>query len=559
MPFEPGQLIYNRYRIVRMLGKGGYGAVYRAWDVNLEHPCALKENLVITPEAQRQFNREASLLANLSHPNLPRVTDHFTIAGQGQYLVMDFIEGEDLQSMLRRIQGPLPESRVLAWISQICEALIYLHSQNPPVIHRDIKPSNIKITLTSGSAAPPGLDLLTLPLEETCPYLVDFGIAKVYQPHMDTTIGARAVSPGFSPPEQYGQGGTDARSDVYALGATFYALLTGQKPAESIQRNLGTPTTPPHKINPSISPAAESLINRTMEILPEQRFQSMVELKSSLQQALQPIQVVQPAASGLAWSAAVPSTEIIGSRISVTEPFPGTVVTHPEIPLAKPPRRYPWAWIGIGAGALLVGLVLCSVLIGVLMGNDGDRGSTQTAISLENQITDSQFTENPTPFLQDTSMDFGTLKAQTPIPRIINTSPAVETGSSNLEPAIVEPYCTMYEQSPVYVGLNQPVILKWRWSASTEEQVRQHIEAGIYEIFLDGKRIKADGMSEIQYLQDKNYFEVYWYANLGVLSPGNHRAERYLYWLRQITDGWDTYGPGGKIESEYHYCEIIVQ
>jgi hypothetical protein len=128
-----------------------------------------------------------------------------------------------------------------------------------------------------------------------------------------------------------------------------------------------------------------------------------------------------------------------------------------------------------------------------------------------------------------------------------------------LEPAIVEPYCTMFDASPVYVKQNQPVTLRWRWSALTKEQVKEHIDAGIYEIFLDGQRIQPEGRSEIQYLQDKNYYEVYWYANVGVLTPGTHRAERYLYWLRQVSDGWDTYGPGGKIESEYHYCEIIVQ
>jgi hypothetical protein len=204
-------------------------------------------------------------------------------------------------------------------------------------------------------------------------------------------------------------------------------------------------------------------------------------------------------------------------------------------------------------------LVLCAVLVGALIGGSGEKNGTQTALSLVNRLTDSLGTNLPTPLIQDTSMDFGTLGVQTPYLRNSDTPPPLETVSSNLEPAIVEPYCTMYDQSPIYVKPNQPVVLKWRWSASTEEQVREHIKAGIYEIFLDGDRIKAEGMSEIQYLLDKKYFEVYWYANVGVLSSGRHRAERYLYWLHQISDGWDTYGPGGNIESEYHYCEIIVQ
>jgi serine/threonine-protein kinase len=218
MPLEPGQVLNNRYRIAKLLGQGGFGAVYRAWDLNLERACALKENLEISEEAQRQFKREALILSGLSHPNLPRVIDHFIIPGQGQYLVMDYVEGEDLQEMLESTGRPLPEAQALSWISQVCDALVYLHSQNPPVIHRDIKPANIKIT-------PQGQAML-----------VDFGIAKMYDAHLQTTLGARAVTAGYSPPEQYGSGMTDPRSDIYALGATLYHLLTGQQPPESIQR-----------------------------------------------------------------------------------------------------------------------------------------------------------------------------------------------------------------------------------------------------------------------------------------------------------------------------------
>ena len=142
---------------------------------------------------------------------------------------MDFVEGQDLQEKLDQLNGPLPESQVLTWIDQILEALDYLHHQNPPVIHRDIKPGNIRIT-------PQGIAML-----------VDFGIAKVYDPAYRTTLGARAVTPGFAPFEQYGQRPTDARTDLYALGATMYTLLTGQVPPESIDRVAGTALPPPRK------------------------------------------------------------------------------------------------------------------------------------------------------------------------------------------------------------------------------------------------------------------------------------------------------------------------
>ena len=140
MALQAGQTINNRYRVVKLLGQGGFGAVYRAWDSNLRKPCAVKENLDISPEAQRQFNREATVLANLSHPNLPRVTDYFTIEDQGQYLVMDFVEGEDLATLIQR-QGEIPVAQAITWIGQVADALSYLHQRVPPVVHRDIKPA----------------------------------------------------------------------------------------------------------------------------------------------------------------------------------------------------------------------------------------------------------------------------------------------------------------------------------------------------------------------------------------------------------------------------------
>ena len=145
MSLAVGEVLNIRYRIAALLGQGGMGAVYRAWDLNLKMAVAVKENYDASADAQRQFEREATLLARLSHPNLPRVTDHFAVPGRGQYLVMDYVEGESLESVLDR-QATLPEEQAVAWTSQVCDALAYLHQQSPPVIHRDIKPANIFIT-----------------------------------------------------------------------------------------------------------------------------------------------------------------------------------------------------------------------------------------------------------------------------------------------------------------------------------------------------------------------------------------------------------------------------
>ena len=269
MPLTAGQILHNRYRIVRLLGQGGFGAVYRAWDVTLDRPCAVKESFELSPEGQRQFLREARILARLSHPHLPRVHDYFTLPGQGQYLVMDFVEGQDLEELRAQAGGRLPEAQALPWIGQVCDALAYLHRQQPAVIHRDIKPANIKIT-------PPDQDY-----PHGRAMLVDFGVAKVFDPALRTTQGARAVTPGYSPYEQYGQGTTDARSDIYALGATLYTLLTGQIPPESVQRVVRDPLLPPGQLNPDISPGVGAAILKALQIDPELRFQDAAEFKTS--------------------------------------------------------------------------------------------------------------------------------------------------------------------------------------------------------------------------------------------------------------------------------------
>ena len=263
-PLTTGTTLQNRYRIVKELGRGGFGAVYRAWDTRLNVPCALKENLDAALESQEQFEREARMLAKLSHPNLPRVTDHFFIRSQGQYLVMDFIDGQDLQEKLDKQGGPLLENDVLNWFNQIIDALNYLHTQKKPIIHRDIKPKNIIIR------------------PDNTAFLVDFGIAKEHDPGLDTTVGAQAFTPGYSPIEQYGHGKTDQRSDVYSLGATMYSCLTGQVPPISISRMQDAHMTNPAGINPRVSPQTDAAIMKAMAVMQQYRFQSVIDFRFAL-------------------------------------------------------------------------------------------------------------------------------------------------------------------------------------------------------------------------------------------------------------------------------------
>lgn len=259
-----GALLHKRYRIVEILGQGGMGAVYRAVDENLGVEVAVKENLYTSDEYVRQFRLEAVILANLRHPNLPRVTDSFVIAGQGQYLVMDFIKGEDLRQRLEK-SGPISQEETILVGAAMCDALHYLHTSNPSVIHRDVKPGNVRIT-------PDGHI-----------YLVDFGLAKLVKGGQVTNTAARAITPGYSPPEQYGTAGTDARTDVYSLGATLYAALTGFIPEDGLVRAMDNiELVPLRRCNPKISRKLANAIEKAMAVRPEDRFQSAQELKQAL-------------------------------------------------------------------------------------------------------------------------------------------------------------------------------------------------------------------------------------------------------------------------------------
>ncbi len=248
MTLTANTILENRYRIEGLLAQGGMGAIYRGFDVILDVPVAIKENFFQTPQGIRQFQQEARILARLHHPGLPRVVNHFSV-GEQQYLVMDFIEGQDLWEMVTRRGQPLGQRQAVDYMIQVCNAGQYLHQQNPPIIHRDIKPQNIKIT-PDGRAV-----------------LVDFGIARVIGSDSLTDTGARGVTSGFSPPEQYSGTGTTPASDIYALGATLYAILTGQKPPDSVSLMAGETTfEPPDRLNPKLSRQVAAAIEHAMQV-----------------------------------------------------------------------------------------------------------------------------------------------------------------------------------------------------------------------------------------------------------------------------------------------------
>lgn len=272
---KPAEVLRERYRIRERIGQGGAGAIYLADDLRLEgRLCALKEveydRLLpekTRQEARDQFLREATILARFDHPNLPKVSDFFS-SGPRDYLVMDYVPGDDLRTIMleaRRNGAFLPEEQVLGWARQLADALAYLHGQDPPVVHRDIKPSNLKITPTGVLK------------------LVDFGLVKIMAPDQEMTI---TVIQGlgtalYTPLEQYGSDEihTDARSDVYSFGATFYHTLTNEPPVDARRRFIQPASLiPPRQLNPAISSRTEQAILWAMSLHPDDRPESIEAL-----------------------------------------------------------------------------------------------------------------------------------------------------------------------------------------------------------------------------------------------------------------------------------------
>jgi eukaryotic-like serine/threonine-protein kinase len=263
LEIAPGTLLKDRYRIIELLGQGGMGAVHLAYDTSLDQKVAVKSNRETGETRKNQFLREAHILATLRHPNLPRVIDYF-IADGVQYLVMDYIPGNDLEDIFKA-SGRQPLEKVLGWTRQLGSALIYLHSQTPPVIHRDIKPSNIKLT-------PQGEVIL-----------VDFGIAKASDDSQKTATGAVGYSRGYAPPEQYSGARTGPYSDQYSLAATIYTLLSGERPTDSLIRMSGDSQIKPiQQLNPGVPNHIQAALEKAMSIRPMDRFANIQDFLGAL-------------------------------------------------------------------------------------------------------------------------------------------------------------------------------------------------------------------------------------------------------------------------------------
>jgi eukaryotic-like serine/threonine-protein kinase len=249
MVLEEGKLLSKRYQILALIGSGETNCVYHATDVRLNTDVAVKERRMNTEAYARQFRLEAAVLEHLRHPSLPRVIDYITTNDSGEYIVMDYIDGEDLQQRLRHA-GNFEESDAISLGMAVCDVLTHLHTSQPSIIHRNIKPSVIRIT------------------PEGKIFLVGFGLVKVLH---------SIPAPGLGSPY------TDARTDIYSLSATLYTLLSSTVPEDSLNRAMAHDRlTPLVKLNPGISHSLGKVIEKAMAIEPRDRFQSSEEFKKAL-------------------------------------------------------------------------------------------------------------------------------------------------------------------------------------------------------------------------------------------------------------------------------------
>jgi serine/threonine protein kinase len=323
-----GAVLQKRYEIIKVLGVGGMGAVYLAQDLRFSgviRRCALKEMISSTPDphmrrmAVESFSREANLLVQLNHPGIPKIYDFFTESVRS-YLVMEFVDGQDLENVLENTQGMLKEETVLDWAVQVCDVLIYLHGQTPPIIFRDLKPSNIMLRRDSNKIA-----------------LIDFGIAKAFEAgQKGTMIGTE----GYSPPEQY-RGEATPRGDIYALGATLHHLLTKRDP------RLEPPFTfheePARLLNPTLSEEANAVIMKALDYDPEKRYQSAQALKDNLVAVLKKD---KPVAGHSAGTQILPNIPPAAAHTAILTgqtpaPVPPSLYQAPQMPPAQYPPQYP--------------------------------------------------------------------------------------------------------------------------------------------------------------------------------------------------------------------------
>jgi hypothetical protein len=404
----------------------------------------------------------------------------------GQYLVMDFVEGDDLAALVNR-RGRLPVVHALKWIQQVADALVYLHSRQPPVVHRDIKPANIRIT----------------PDERAV--LVDFGLVKLYDPGLRTTVGARAITPGYAPPEQYGRGGsTDVRTDIYALAATLYTLLTGKEPLESVQRLSGEKMPPVHQLNPQIDPYIGQTIERAMELDPVNRFQTAAAFRDALVEpaATMIVEPIRPPVAAPGGAVGAPP-----QMVSMPESLPQSPAQAPSKPAPKRRSR------GIIVGVLAVLFILCL----------GGGALTALWIVSTNEQADLDATARAVSVNQTATAFYDTLATKTAEAHDRSVTQAAQTATAQaaVQTATAQAFATAQAataQAATAQALQGPLDQAKQWSAVIEEY--------FYDNALDWATGERDG----------DFARINWLLGEGVYRWETLAHDGFVWWVTPDMD-----------------------
>lgn len=375
----PDTVLQGRYRIVRQLGQGGMGAVYEAVDQRLDTTVALKETLFAEERLRKQFEREARLLARLHHPALPRVSDHFS-EGDGQFLVMQFIPGDDLSEMMTRKHGPFPVDQVLTWADQLLDALDYLHTQDPQIIHRDIKPQNLKLT-SRGQII-----------------LLDFGLAKGQAGEISRVTTSASIfgyTPNYAPLEQIQGLGTDSRSDLYSLAATLYHLMTGVKPPDALTRAAALVNGQPDPLaraseaNSAVAPEVDHVLSKAMAQNRDQRYPTASEMRKAFHGRTQAETIVNRGEAKTMLFPPPPSTVAVPTQtVAVPQTVPAGETT---VVRRGPPRRI----LPIALSAAAVLLVACGVFGFYMLQNRNE--SDDSTVETPQAVASPAAVVSPTP------------------------------------------------------------------------------------------------------------------------------------------------------------------
>jgi serine/threonine protein kinase len=365
---QPRRVLQDRYLIEKQIGAGGMGAVYLAIDQETETTVAIKETISADLRLGRAFEREAQLLSILRHPALPRVMNYFT-EGEGQFIVMEYIAGDDLSEIVDR-KEPYPVADVLRWADELLDALDYLHNQKVPVVHRDIKPQNLKLK-SNGKIV-----------------LLDFGLAKGTPNDLSRLTMTKSIfgySRNYAPLEQIQGKGTDPRSDLYALGATLYHLMTGEPPLDALTRATAVLSgevdllKKADVINPQIPAAVSEILHQALALNPSLRPETAVAMRFALREAAQTESEppkAQAATVNSQYGFTAPplrksfETQIVEEADKTVPPKHTVTVKQPPVRKSvkpAPPKKPVWTYFAtpmrITIGVLLVGVIALALSI----------------------------------------------------------------------------------------------------------------------------------------------------------------------------------------------------